>query len=598
MAGLKRLVRAAVLSVVLSAIAVGCGSPDDGPEDAAEPSVTTATTVPAPSASTTTNNDTETTVDDASDAPAATFPAYGDAPPFTGIVEYVEHDPALGDPGTQVTVVVRHSAPLLFEVEVVAESGGRSVVGKPETVFFGDGSETWVDHPDDPAPLRQDGLQHFWHLFYGSVLAENSGTPGWREICGDTPTVVGADVIAGRQSTHLSCSTDLEDYELWVDERSGVVLRMMGPLQFPVLARDGSFTFTEINYGPIELEVRATPEPDPRAYPPFHLVREFTQGGQAFTVEFWYRDEGTLRREITDATDPEAIGTYNVVAGGNTGGCETSAGHCEWAPYPEITDVFFVQLIGQLGIGERTMRCTELDETTLLGRATRHFVCGGEAVSHDLWYDAATGLLLRERGPFGSLETTVFEVDPVFPEGIFEYEEITPPPPDDTLRVGDTAPLWSGPLVGGGSFDLAEQRGSPVVVFNWFPTCGDGCFDGLGLIQELYETYGDSVVFVTVSEEIESETARALERRNNTVPAVYCVVGTGGPDVDPGCATPQPGVDPWLASPWYLWGNPIPSTTVLDGNGTAVAVYTEFIEYGEELDSLLAELSGVIQTTP
>ena len=37
---------------------------------------------------------------------------------------------------------------------------------------------------------------------------------------------------------------------------------------------------------------------------------------------------------------------------------------------------------------------------------------------------------------------------------------------------------------------------------------------------------------------------------------------------------------------------------MLDGNGTAVAVYTEFIEYGEELDSLLAELSGVIQTTP
>jgi len=182
-------------------------------------------------------------------------------------------------------------------------------------------------------------------------------------------------------------------------------------------------------------------------------------------------------------------------------------------------------------------------------------------------------------------------VNPAFPVGIFDYEEMEFPADPDELGVGDIAPPWSGPIVGGGAFSIAEMQGSHVVVFNWFPSCGDGCFEGLDLMQRLYDQYAEAIEFVTVSEDTESETARLLERRSNTVPAVFCVAETF-PYTDAACATPESGID-WEASPWFLWGNSIPSTTVLDAEGVAVAIYTGHIEYGDQLDELLAQIAGV-----
>ena len=52
------------------------------------------------------------------------------------------------------------------------------------------------------------------------------------------------------------------------------------------------------------------------------------------------------------------------------------------------------------------------------------------------------------------------------------------------------------------------------------------------------------------------------------------------------------------ASPWYLWGNDIPSVTVLDVAGFVVEVYTGWPgEYEGELDQLLAMISG-LEVTP
>ena len=184
-------------------------------------------------------------------------------------------------------------------------------------------------------------------------------------------------------------------------------------------------------------------------------------------------------------------------------------------------------------------------------------------------------------------QATLLEVNPVFPVGVFEFEELPSLKPPINLGSGEIAPVWSGPLVGGGEFDLAELRGNPVVVFTWLPQ-SERSLEGLDLMQRLYVDYSEDVEFVTVNHFAESEAARLLERRSITIPTVFC---TDAFDLAT-CAAPGVGVSP-NASPRNLWGNPIPSTTVLDADGVVVAVFIGPIEYEDELDLLLAQIAGV-----
>lgn len=74
--------------------------------------------------------------------------------------------------------------------------------------------------------------------------------------------------------------------------------------------------------------------------------------------------------------------------------------------------------------------------------------------------------------------------------------------------VGRVAPDFSLPLVDGGTFSLAAQRGKPVVLNFWATWCGP-CQRELPAIQRAAEHYGEDVVFVGVDQ---GETAEAVQR--------------------------------------------------------------------------------------
>lgn len=551
-----------------------------------EPTVTTARTT------------TPTTVPEGVPDGVITAPAYADVPQFSGVVDYYEHDPALGDPGWQATVAVERAGPMRYEAEVL--SGGPPYLGEVGTVFLGDGTGTWLREASTEEYWPISDFDHFGHLYYDAPVYYT-----WSEICAEG-TVLGTESLLGRTATRVSCSTELEDYELWVDEETGIVLKLAGPLGIgdfsPLADRDGGFVFTELTLGPVT--IREAPELEPVVpgeFPPFHMVRNQWPG----VVEYWYRDAETLRETFIDAEDEGFIGTYTLLADGKLGGCLThpSEQYC-WSP--EEVELAVGLVFSQVPLVVVEESCPEVGEALVAGRSTRHFACDGveitfagggfyaldnPGVTSEYWYDLESGLLLRSQGTDQDVEATLLELNPIFPEGIFEYEEIVAPPVEDIIQIGDVAPLWSGPLVGGGDFDLAKVRGSHVVVYNWLVGYGSSQLHGLDLMQRMYDKYGDALEFVTVHEDSEPETVRILERRANTVPAVYCIAASGT-DHDPACTTPEPIEDPWLASPWFLWGNNVPSTTVLDETGTVVAIYTGPIEYEAELDALLAQIAA------
>ena len=149
--------------------------------------------------------------------------------------------------------------------------------------------------------------------------------------------------------------------------------------------------------------------------------------------------------------------------------------------------------------------CTEADGDTVAGRPARHFMCGGVYFVYqgywqagedpatgvsEHWYDTETELGVKYVQSTWSWEATLLDINPVFPVEIFEYVPMEFPEEGRGIRSGDIAPLWSGPLVGGGTFDMADHRGEQpdanfVVLYDWFPGCGDVWTENLVEFQRL-----------------------------------------------------------------------------------------------------------------
>ncbi|NNL13470.1 MAG: hypothetical protein HKO82_07280 [Acidimicrobiia bacterium] len=590
-----------------------------------EPTVTTATTTTPTTTSATT---TPTTVPAPEAIGPIAAPAYDSVPSFSGIVEYYEHDPALGDPGWQATVAIKHAGPMLYEAEVL--SGGTPWLGGPGSLFIGDGTMSWINEFEDMPFSVLSGFNPFRHLYFDS----DRPNPAWDAICAEGADVLGTEVLLGRTVTHASCATTLEDYELWVDEDSGLVLKMAGPLgagdYSPFADRDGGFVFTDLVFEPVAItELPDVATAQTGEFPAFHMIRNAPEGSVGTVEEIWYRDADTLRKTTIAAEDEGWIGAFNVISDGRLAGCSL---HPEWAscynvPLEDADDIFprNARPYLQLPVALVEDSCTELGEDSIAGRSARHFECDGvsfpftgvwAATSYagayaELWYDAETGLLMKwedaETGPIShggsGTEVTLLEVNPAFPVGIFNYEEPDLPDPPSGLRSGDVAPLWSGPLIGGGEFAMVDhqgaanlqEEGSVVIVLNWAPGyCADRCGEDLAVFERLYEKYGQTdwltetggynVEFVTVSEDEPAETTRVLERFEISVPAVSCWL-----DGDPLCTSPEPGVDPYSASPWFLWGHSLPSITVVDIAGVVDSVYRgPPAQHEEDLGEFLA----------
>lgn len=584
---------AAGLVMILVAVgSVALWARGDGVEPADEPTVTT------PALPSTTIAPEATTVPPAPDEPIAA-PAYGEMPSFSGVVRYSEHDPESTDPGRQLTVEIRYAGPLQYEAAVIEETDEHLRLGGPGTVYFGDGTDLWVNEAGDMWPWKLDH-EPFRHLFFDA----DPSYPAWSEICAESQTVLGTDVVAGRTSTHVTCSSTLEDYELWVDEGSGLVLRMIGPLGVgdfsPVVARDGLFEFTEIRFEPVTTPSAPLIPSHDQEFPPFHMVRTRVDEYATTIFETWYLDDLTFRDTTYDASDPTTVVGFSLVADGQESGCSTGEEQfCESAPLdPNNAPIYTPATAVPLDL--MAEHCTEADGDTIADRPARHFVCDGigfmnagywqaaddpASGASEYWYDTEIELMVREvNHEFDwSWEATILEIDPVFPEGIFSYVPMEFPEEEGGIGTGDLAPVWHGPLVGGGVFDVADHRGKQpgaayIVLYNWFPGCGDVCTENLTEFQRLYDTHGtsDNLTFVTVSEDTESETRRLLDRLNIDVPTVHC-----GWDPDAVCLPD---------SPWSLWLNPIPSTTVIDSDGIVVDVFMPPID--DELRALLESIAG------
>ena len=117
--------------------------------------------------------------------------------------------------------------------------------------------------------------------------------------------------------------------------------------------------------------------------------------------------------------------------------------------------------------------------------------------------------------------------------------------------VGRAAPVLAGPTLDDGSFDLADLRGSVVVVNVWASWCGP-CREEMPLLADAARRWSpDGLRVVGIDVDDDPDAARAF------------LAGLGG--------VPFPSVvdDGRLAVEWGTTG--VPETFVVDADGTVVA---------------------------
>ena len=139
---------------------------------------------------------------------------------------------------------------------------------------------------------------------------------------------------------------------------------------------------------------------------------------------------------------------------------------------------------------------------------------------------------------------------------------------------GSTAPQLTGTLVDGGSFDLAAERGKPVVVDFFASWCGP-CVAQQADISATARKYAGRVTFVGVDDRETAAAARGF-LRSYTVPYEAIVDADGHIYGDYSIAGP-------------------PTTVVVDGAGRVVAGYLGGVRQdtlGAQLDSLLGSATA------
>ncbi len=137
-----------------------------------------------------------------------------------------------------------------------------------------------------------------------------------------------------------------------------------------------------------------------------------------------------------------------------------------------------------------------------------------------------------------------------------------------------SAPDVSGPLLDGGDYRLADQRGHVVVLNLWGSWCPD-CRVEASDLQSVYQAHqADGVSFVGVDIRDDDDLALAFTRRKQvTYPSIDDPAGRvllGFRDVPPSA---------------------IPSTVVIDPQGRVAAVHLGVIGAGE-LSDLIAKASS------
>ena len=200
----------------------------------------------------------------------------------------------------------------------------------------------------------------------------------------------------------------------------------------------------------------------------------------------------------------------------------------------------------------RSVDHEELPVEVLAGRSALGIRCIGTRDDFRLWVDAETGLVLKLADSRGDpawpadFEATTVEYDPAFasdiflveaPPGVADEQPTTEEPPFEPtepnaadflrslssigLAEGEIAPPFSGPLLDGGTFDLIQLRGQPVLVMLWADWCPP-CVDSLAPFQSVADQWADRVEFVSVLtlESTPEIAAEIVEEQGFTVPVV------------------------------------------------------------------------------
>jgi peroxiredoxin len=176
----------------------------------------------------------------------------------------------------------------------------------------------------------------------------------------------------------------------------------------------------------------------------------------------------------------------------------------------------------------------------------------------------------------------------------------TPDPRGEVLIEGQVAPTWAAPLLGGGSFDLAELRGRPtaVLVRTIIVNC-EGCIGQATLsFAEAYAELHDDVNFVLAPpwEEVHTET----EEHSFSGPLAIIDIleelsmQIGSP-VDDLFVTLEPELSVYPA--WDLLPLRVPILVLLDADGAVVETYAGSLDGGglppsTELVAQLRDLLG------
>lgn len=480
-----------------------------------------------------------------------------DLPPFRATVRYADADVPQGE--FTAEVVYSYGGNGQFRRQIASVNVPEFHWGQPGDYYVTDGASTahfyegrFIGGPEGAVTDLLGPL--FW----------TGGLDNWDQTCrGSDFEILPTQQIAGRQAIHARCSTLADDWELWVDAATGLVLKAEGEIPGGDFTIGEAFEVVTVDYAPVfEPGVFDIPATEPPG-PPIPVVEGSIyfvtsdsyhesvseSGFESQVVQaVWYLDENTWRKEVLDASVgfPQPPGTFTVWANGqafehrpdnNLWEMDTaSRSPLEVFPSSDCNDT------GRCVVwGEGLTGCEVNPGELLIGRSATRYSCvrlnpdSPDPDLFEIWIDADTGLTLRlETSSQNGLETSSFEVleidfEPSFTSDLFEQscptsdcqsaEEVSKDPWSwVTLKQGEVAPSWTGDLIGGGRFDLASLPARPAIFYFWYDYC---CLEELAEFQELADSWSDRVEFVAVVLAGDGETAaRILDRGAFTFPMV------------------------------------------------------------------------------
>lgn len=353
--------------------------------------------------------------------------------------------------------------------------------------------------------------------------------PAWAtfgaDACRTDIEFLAPEKVAGRDVLHVRCAPLRGEWDLWIDEETGLILKLEGSYG---IGEEVTF-WTESDGGFEVTELMLDPEIDPSlfdfgdrgvlaAIPSFHAELHLQYRVRPYRAQVWYRSPSEWRIEVIEG-DAEGIsaiwdesigalppGSFVVQRSDQQFTYQASEG---WWEVVEVAPQFPIAVSDFLPLPEayRTESCSSLESLTFAGRAAQRLSCSvqGTGTLSQLVVDDETLMVLQLSDGSASLEVTSIEFEPAFPEGIFE---LAPPPgsverqrssvPSQHPLVNKPAPELSGTLLDGSAIDLSKLQGQRVAVLFWATWCLP-CFDALDEFERAYRDLDKNVQFVAVA---------------------------------------------------------------------------------------------------